>query len=96
MHNVVTYTSCTKSSGGETGYIITIEQFEEGGIWTKTCNDAESSDKSDDDSIIPPLLSEEEMDAMDSGDDSDHDFISTEILENICDRSQSHPNVNRR
>ena len=34
------------------------------------------------------------MDAMDSGDESDHDLISTEMLEKICDGSQSHPNVN--
>ena len=33
---------------------------------------------------------------MDFVDDSDHDIISTEMLEDICDRSQSHPNVNRR
>ena len=32
---------------------------------------------------------------MDSGDDSDH-AISTEMLEEIRDGSQSHPNVNRR
>ena len=31
---------------------------------------------------------------MDSGDESDHDIISTDMLEDICDRSQSHPNVN--
>ena len=36
------------------------------------------------------------MDAMGSGDESDHDLISTEMLENIRDESQSHPNVNRR
>ena len=36
------------------------------------------------------------MDAMDSGDDSDHDLISTDILEDIRDRIQSHPNVNQR
>ena len=36
------------------------------------------------------------MDTMDSGDDSDHDLISTEILENNCDGSQSHTNVNQR
>ena len=42
------------------------------------------------------LLSEEEMYAMDSGDDSDHDIISTEMLEDIRDVSQSHPNVNLR
>ena len=34
------------------------------------------------------------MDAMDSGDESDHDPISTEMLENIRDGSQSHSNVN--
>ena len=45
---------------------------------------------------MPPLLSEEEMDAMDSGDESYHDPISTEILEYIRDGSQSHPDVNRR
>ena len=36
------------------------------------------------------------MDAMDSGDESDHDIISTEMLEAICDGSQSFPNVNQR
>ena len=33
---------------------------------------------------------------MDSGDESDHDLISTEMLEDIRYRSQTHPNVNRR
>ena len=32
---------------------------------------------------------------MDSGDESDHDPISTEMLEDIFDGSQYHPNVNR-
>ena len=45
---------------------------------------------------MPPLLSKEEMDDMDSGDESDHDFIFTEMLENICEISQSHPYVNQR
>ena len=36
------------------------------------------------------------MGAMDSSDESDHDPISTEILEDICDGIQYHPNVNRR
>ena len=36
------------------------------------------------------------MDAMTSGDESDHDLISTEMLGEICDGSQTHPNVNRR
>ena len=45
---------------------------------------------------MPLLLIEEEMDAMDSGDESDHDLISTEMLEDIPDRSQYHPIVNQR
>ena len=43
---------------------------------------------------MPPLLSEEEMDAMDSGDDSDDEPMSTEMLEDILDGSQYHPSVN--
>ena len=41
------------------------------------------------------MMSEQDMDAINSGDDSDHDLISTEMLEDICDISQTHPNVNR-
>ena len=96
MRPAVTYTPCATSLGGQTGNIITFAQFEEGNIITKTCSNAESSDESDDNSIIPPLLSEEEIDVMDSGDESEYDLISTEMLENIHDGSQSHPNVNRR
>ena len=33
---------------------------------------------------------------MDYGDMSDHDLISTEMLEDIPDRSQYHPIVNQR
>ena len=42
------------------------------------------------------MMSEQDMDAINSGDELDHDIISTEMLEDICDRSQTHPNVNRR
>ena len=45
---------------------------------------------------MPPLISEEEMDAMDSGDESDGEYMSTEMLEEIFDGSKSHPRVNRR
>ena len=41
-------------------------------------------------------MSDQDMDAMNSGDESDHDLISTEMLEEICDESQTHLNVNRR
>ena len=36
------------------------------------------------------------MDAINYGDESDPDLISTEMLEDIRDGSQTHPNVNRR
>ena len=36
------------------------------------------------------------MENINSGDESDHDLISTEMLEDICDGSQTRPNVNRR
>ena len=36
------------------------------------------------------------MDAINSGDESDHDLISTEMLHDICDRIQALPNLNRR
>ena len=45
---------------------------------------------------MPPLLSEEEIDAMDPGDESDHGLISTEMLDDIRDGSQSHPKINQR
>ena len=35
------------------------------------------------------------MDAINSGDEPDHDLISTEMLEDISDGSQNNPNVNR-
>ena len=38
----------------------------------------------------------QDMDAMNYGDESDHDLISTEMLEDIRDGSQTRPNVNIR
>ena len=80
----------------QTGDIITFAQIGEGYILTKPRKNAESGNESGDYSIMPPLLSKEEMDAMDYGNDSYHDIISTEMLENIRDGSQCHPRVNRR
>ena len=53
----VTYTPCATSPREKTGDIITFTQFEEGNLLSETCNDAESGDKSDENSIMPPLLS---------------------------------------
>ena len=45
---------------------------------------------------MPPLLIKEETNSFDSGDESDDDPISTEMLGDNCGGSQSHLNVNRR
>ena len=42
------------------------------------------------------MMSEQDMDAIKSGDESDRDLISKEMLVDIRDGSQTHPNVNRR
>ena len=96
MCTAVTYTPYFISSKEKTGDIITFAQFREGNLLSETHNHAEIGDEYDDYSIIPPLLSEEEMDEMDSGNDSDDEPMSTETLEEICGGSKSHPNVNRR
>ena len=86
---------------GKTVDIIKFAQFEKGNLWSETHNlisetheDTESGNEYDDYSTIAPLISEEEMDARDSGDESDDEPFPTEMLEDICDGSQSHPNVN--
>ena len=45
---------------------------------------------------MTPLTIEEEMDAMDSGDESDDEPLFTEMLEDIRDGSKSHLIINRR
>ena len=47
MRPEVTYTPYGTSLREQTGNVITFAQFEEGNIWTKTRNDAESGDKYD-------------------------------------------------
>ena len=73
----VTYAIYATSSREQTGDIITFAQFEEGNILTKTRNDAQSGDESDNESIV---MSEQDMNAINSGDESDHDLVSTEML----------------
>ena len=96
MRLYVMYKPCATYLRGKACNIITFAKFEEGNIWTKTRNDAESNDKSKDDSILPPLLSEEEIYVMAYGNDSNDDPIYTEMLENIRFGIQSHPDVNMR
>ena len=80
----------------KTGDIITFVQFEEGDLLYETCDNAEISVKSDDNLIMPPLISKEEMDAMDSVNESDDETMSTEMLEDIHDGSQYYPRINRK
>ena len=93
MRPEVMYNPYATSSREQTGDVITFAQFEQGYILTKTRNDAESGDESDNESI---MMSEKDTDAINSGDDSNHDIIYTEMLEDIRDGSQNHPNVNIR
>ena len=93
MRLEVTYTPYATSSKEQTGNVITFAQFEEVNMLTETRSDAESCDESDNESI---MMSEQDMENINSGDDSDHDLMSTEMLEEIRDRSQTHQNVNRR
>ena len=41
------------------------------------------------------MMSKQDMYAINSGDESDHDLISTDMIEDIRGGSQTHPNVNR-
>ena len=93
MRPAVTYTPYAASSKEQTSDVITFTQFEEGNILNETCNNAESGDKSDNKSI---MMSEQDMENLNYDNESDHDLISTEMLEDICDGSQTHPNINRR
>ena len=89
--------------GKKTVNKTTSSHFEEGGslsethhLLSETRENTEKGNKYYDDSTMPPLISKEEMDAMSSGDEYEYGPMSTEMLEDIRDVSQSHPIVNRR
>ena len=92
MRPAVTYTPYATSSKEQTGDVIKFAQFEEGDILTETHNDAESCDESDSKSL---MMNEKDMENIGSNEKSDHDLISTEMLEDIRDGSQTHPTVNK-
>ena len=77
MCRAVAYTPYDKYSKEQTGDITTFAHFEEGDLLSETHDDAESSNESDDNSIMPSLISEEEMNDMDSGDESEDEPMST-------------------
>ena len=93
MRLVVTYTPYATSSKEQTGDVIKFTYFEEGNILTETRNDVESCDESDNKSI---MMSKQDMENLDSNEESDHDLISTEMLQDIRNGSQTHPTVNKR
>ena len=53
------YTPYDTYSKEQTGNIITLTHFEEGYLVSETYNDAESHEESNENSIMPPLLSGE-------------------------------------
>ena len=91
----VSYIPYAKSSKEKTDNIITFGHFEEGGFLSGTRNDMESGNEYDDDSTIPPLISEEKMGAMSSGDEYNSELMYMDVLEDIHDGSQYHPKINR-
>ena len=74
MRLAVTYTPYATSLKEQTGDVITFPQFEEGNILTETSNDAERGDEYDNESI---MMIEQDMENLDSNEESDHDLIST-------------------
>ena len=57
MHLAVSYIPYALYSKEQTGNIIKLAQFEEGNLLFENRDYSESGDESDDDSIMPPLLS---------------------------------------
>ena len=93
MRPEVMYTPYATYYKEQTGDVITFAKFEEENILTETCNDTENGDKSDSKSI---MMNEQDMENLDENEKSNHDIISTETLEEICDRNQTYPTVNKR
>ena len=80
MHLVVSYTPYATYPKEQTDDMVMLAQFEEGNLIYDTCDNAESSEKPNNNLTIPPLISEEEIDAMDSGDESEDEPLYTDIL----------------
>ena len=96
LRPAVSYIPYAISSWEQNGDIITFRKFEEGDLISDTRNNTESGNKSDGKSTIAPFVIESEIDVMSSGYESDAEPISTYMLEDIRDGSQSHPIINRR
>ena len=64
MRLAVTYTPYATYSTEPTCDMIKFAKFEQGDLLFETCDNTESGDESDNYSIIPPLIIEEEEDTM--------------------------------
>ena len=62
MSPAVMYTPYAESSKEQTGNVITFAQFEEGNLLTETCNNTESGDKSDSESL---MMNKQDMENID-------------------------------
>ena len=77
MRPSVTYTLCGTYSKKQTDNIITFTQFEEENLLSETHDNEQISEESNDHSIMPPLISKEEMNDIDYGDESYDKNMST-------------------
>ena len=77
MRPFVKYKAYPTFSKEQTGDIIAFTQCEEGNLISETHDDEESGEKSNEDSLMPPLISIEEMDTMDPGDEYENATIPT-------------------
>ena len=77
MRPAVMYTLYATSSKDQTGNVIMFAQFEEGNILTETCNDIESGDESDSESL---MMNKKDMENLDERKKSDRDLISLKTL----------------
>ena len=68
-------------------------QFEEGDLLTEICNNIESGDESNSESI---MMSEKDMENIDEKEKFYDDLISTETLHDIHDEKQTNPNIDKR
>ena len=71
MRPDVLYIPYATSPREKTGDIVTFTHFEEGNLLSENRDDTESGNESDDNSTLASLISEEETDAMSSGNEND-------------------------
>ena len=93
MRPAVTYTPYATSSKEKTGNIITFAQFEKENLLSETCNDTDSGDESDSESI---MMSNKDMENINKIEEFNDGLISTKTLHDICDGNQTHPKIDKR